>query len=185
MDFAPWWSVIVPAGTPQPIVDKLAAWFRKISEMPETKEFLRQERARSIFRRCRGRCASCWSRTPRAGANGSSSRISKCNRACRTTRKRGGHGPPPSQSDAVNRRSRSPAWWPAISAATRCELAPPSHSPRTPSLLVLRPFSSNFTVGLRERQVGEFGRWRACRGSSSDRGSPPFPAPAAGSCRAT
>jgi tripartite-type tricarboxylate transporter receptor subunit TctC len=40
MDLAPWWGIIVPAGTPKPIVDKLAAWFVKISNMPETKEFL-------------------------------------------------------------------------------------------------------------------------------------------------
>jgi tripartite-type tricarboxylate transporter receptor subunit TctC len=40
MDFAPWWSVIVPAGTPQFMRDKLAGWFDKISAMPETREFL-------------------------------------------------------------------------------------------------------------------------------------------------
>lgn len=42
MDIAPWWGVIVPAGTPKPIIDKLAVWFDKISDMPETKEFLRK-----------------------------------------------------------------------------------------------------------------------------------------------
>jgi tripartite-type tricarboxylate transporter receptor subunit TctC len=42
MDLAPWWGVIVPAGTPKPIVDKLAVWFGQISDMPETKEFLRK-----------------------------------------------------------------------------------------------------------------------------------------------
>jgi tripartite-type tricarboxylate transporter receptor subunit TctC len=40
MDFAPWWAVLVPAGTPRPIKEKLAAWFRGISDMPDTKEFL-------------------------------------------------------------------------------------------------------------------------------------------------
>ncbi len=42
MDISPWWGVIVPAGTPKPIMEKLAAWFEKISDMPETKEFLRK-----------------------------------------------------------------------------------------------------------------------------------------------
>jgi tripartite-type tricarboxylate transporter receptor subunit TctC len=40
MDFAPWWSVVVPHGTPQYIVDRLAGWFKQISDMPETKAFL-------------------------------------------------------------------------------------------------------------------------------------------------
>ena len=42
MDISPWWGVIVPSGTPKPITDKLAVWFAKISDMPETKEFLRK-----------------------------------------------------------------------------------------------------------------------------------------------
>jgi tripartite-type tricarboxylate transporter receptor subunit TctC len=42
MDISPWWGVIVPAGTPKPIIDKLAVWFDKISDMPETKEFLKK-----------------------------------------------------------------------------------------------------------------------------------------------
>ena len=40
MDLAPWWGVLVPAGTPKPIVEKLTGWFAQISAMPETKEFL-------------------------------------------------------------------------------------------------------------------------------------------------
>ena len=40
MDFAPWWGVIMPAGTPKPIVSKLTGWFEKIAEMPDTSEFL-------------------------------------------------------------------------------------------------------------------------------------------------
>jgi tripartite-type tricarboxylate transporter receptor subunit TctC len=40
MDFAPWWGVVAPAGTPKAVMDKLAGWFDKISAMPETKEFL-------------------------------------------------------------------------------------------------------------------------------------------------
>ena len=39
-DFAPWWASYVPAGTPQPIVDKLAEYFAKIAALPETKEYL-------------------------------------------------------------------------------------------------------------------------------------------------
>jgi tripartite-type tricarboxylate transporter receptor subunit TctC len=39
-DLSPWWGVFVPAGTPQPIVDKLAAAFNAILATPETKEFL-------------------------------------------------------------------------------------------------------------------------------------------------
>src|SRR5438874_2096830 len=39
-DITPWWGVVVPAGTPRPIVDKLAAWFNQITEMDETKTFL-------------------------------------------------------------------------------------------------------------------------------------------------
>ncbi|HVG51314.1 MAG TPA: tripartite tricarboxylate transporter substrate binding protein [Xanthobacteraceae bacterium] len=40
MDISPWWGILVPAGTPKPIIDKYAAWFAKISAMPETREFL-------------------------------------------------------------------------------------------------------------------------------------------------
>jgi tripartite-type tricarboxylate transporter receptor subunit TctC len=39
-DFAPWWCVYVPTGTPQPIVDKLEAWFHQIAKMPATPKFL-------------------------------------------------------------------------------------------------------------------------------------------------
>jgi tripartite-type tricarboxylate transporter receptor subunit TctC len=41
MDLSPWWGVIVPAGTPQPIQDKLALWTNKINAMDETKAFLK------------------------------------------------------------------------------------------------------------------------------------------------
>ena len=41
MDLARWWGVFVPAGTPQPIKDRLAAWTGKINAMDETKVFLR------------------------------------------------------------------------------------------------------------------------------------------------
>ena len=39
-DLAPWWGVVVPAGTPKPIVDKLAAWFNQITASEETHRFL-------------------------------------------------------------------------------------------------------------------------------------------------
>ena len=37
-DLSPWIGLVVPAGTPQPIVDKLAAWHRQINATAETKE---------------------------------------------------------------------------------------------------------------------------------------------------
>jgi tripartite-type tricarboxylate transporter receptor subunit TctC len=40
IDIAPWWGVVVPAGTPQPIIDKLAGWFNRITASEETKQFL-------------------------------------------------------------------------------------------------------------------------------------------------
>jgi tripartite-type tricarboxylate transporter receptor subunit TctC len=39
-DLTPWWGVIVPAGTPQPIVKRLEAWFNQIAADPETRNFL-------------------------------------------------------------------------------------------------------------------------------------------------
>ncbi len=39
IDIAPWWGVVVPAGTPRPIVDKLAGWFNQIVASEETKQF--------------------------------------------------------------------------------------------------------------------------------------------------
>jgi len=39
-DLAPWWGVVVPAGTPRPVVDKLAAWFNQITASEETRKFL-------------------------------------------------------------------------------------------------------------------------------------------------
>jgi tripartite-type tricarboxylate transporter receptor subunit TctC len=40
VDVAPWWGVVVPAGTPRPIIDKLAGWFNQITASEETKQFL-------------------------------------------------------------------------------------------------------------------------------------------------
>jgi len=39
-DITAWWGVVVPAGTPRPIVDKLSGWFDRIARSPETKAFL-------------------------------------------------------------------------------------------------------------------------------------------------
>jgi tripartite-type tricarboxylate transporter receptor subunit TctC len=44
-DVAPWWGVVVPAGTPKPVVDRLAGWFNEITASEDTKQFL----ARSAF----------------------------------------------------------------------------------------------------------------------------------------
>jgi tripartite-type tricarboxylate transporter receptor subunit TctC len=40
IDVSPWWGVVVPAGTPRPVIDRLAGWFNQISASPETKQFL-------------------------------------------------------------------------------------------------------------------------------------------------
>jgi tripartite-type tricarboxylate transporter receptor subunit TctC len=39
VDISPWWGVVVPAGTPRPIIDKLAGWFNQIVASEETKQF--------------------------------------------------------------------------------------------------------------------------------------------------
>jgi tripartite-type tricarboxylate transporter receptor subunit TctC len=44
-DVSPWWGVVVPAGTPRTIVDKLAGWFNQITGEQDTKDFL----ARTAF----------------------------------------------------------------------------------------------------------------------------------------
>jgi tripartite-type tricarboxylate transporter receptor subunit TctC len=44
-DVTPWWGVVVPAATPRPLVEKLAAWFNQITAEEETKHFL----ARNAF----------------------------------------------------------------------------------------------------------------------------------------
>jgi tripartite-type tricarboxylate transporter receptor subunit TctC len=38
-----WWGVLAPAGTPQPIVDRLNAEIGKVLRMPDMKEFLLKE----------------------------------------------------------------------------------------------------------------------------------------------
>jgi tripartite-type tricarboxylate transporter receptor subunit TctC len=44
-DIAPWWGVVVPAGTPRPMVERLAGWFNQVNTLPETREFLRRQAA--------------------------------------------------------------------------------------------------------------------------------------------
>jgi tripartite-type tricarboxylate transporter receptor subunit TctC len=39
-DITAWWGVVVPAGTPRPIVDRLAGWVNQITDAAETKQFL-------------------------------------------------------------------------------------------------------------------------------------------------
>ena len=39
-DIAPWFGVVVPAGTPRPIVERLAAWFNQITASDDAKQFL-------------------------------------------------------------------------------------------------------------------------------------------------
>jgi tripartite-type tricarboxylate transporter receptor subunit TctC len=39
-DIAPWFGVVVPAGTPRPIIDRLAGWFNQITNSEDAKQFL-------------------------------------------------------------------------------------------------------------------------------------------------
>ena len=39
-DIAPWFGVVVPAGTPRPVVERLAGWFNQITNSDDTKQFL-------------------------------------------------------------------------------------------------------------------------------------------------
>ncbi len=39
-DFAPWWGVYFPKGTPDPIVRKMEGWLQQITKSPETAKFL-------------------------------------------------------------------------------------------------------------------------------------------------
>jgi tripartite-type tricarboxylate transporter receptor subunit TctC len=40
IDLTVWWATMVPACTPQPVKDKLRAWFEQILRMPETEKLL-------------------------------------------------------------------------------------------------------------------------------------------------
>jgi tripartite-type tricarboxylate transporter receptor subunit TctC len=44
-DVTPWWGVLVPAGTPRPVLERLAGWFNQITNSEEGRKFL----ARSAF----------------------------------------------------------------------------------------------------------------------------------------
>ena len=44
-DIAPVWGVLVPAGTPQPIVSKLEGWFGQISQMEATRQYIESTHA--------------------------------------------------------------------------------------------------------------------------------------------
>ena len=39
-DFNPWWGAYFPAGTAQPILDKMGEWFRQVARSPEAEKFL-------------------------------------------------------------------------------------------------------------------------------------------------
>jgi tripartite-type tricarboxylate transporter receptor subunit TctC len=39
-DVTPWWGVVVAAGTPKAVVDRLAGWFNQITGAEDTKQFL-------------------------------------------------------------------------------------------------------------------------------------------------
>lgn len=45
-----WWGVMVPAATPDPIVDKINQWFKEIVSAPETKKFLNDAGADPMIR---------------------------------------------------------------------------------------------------------------------------------------
>ncbi len=39
-DISPWWGVVVPAGTPRPVIERLSGWFNQITAEEETRQFL-------------------------------------------------------------------------------------------------------------------------------------------------
>jgi len=44
-DVTPWFGVVVPAGTPRPVIERLAAWFNEINQDAETAQFLARQAA--------------------------------------------------------------------------------------------------------------------------------------------
>lgn len=44
-DVTAWWGVVVPAGTPRPVVERLSGWFNQITNEDDTRQFL----ARAAF----------------------------------------------------------------------------------------------------------------------------------------
>ena len=47
-DITPWWGVLVPAGTPRPVIERLAAWFNEINKDAETQQFLSRQAAEAF-----------------------------------------------------------------------------------------------------------------------------------------
>ena len=47
-DISPWWGVVVPAGTPRPIIERLAGWFNEINKDAETRQFLVRQAAEAL-----------------------------------------------------------------------------------------------------------------------------------------
>jgi tripartite-type tricarboxylate transporter receptor subunit TctC len=47
-DITPWWGALVPAGTPRPVVERLAGWFNQVNALPETKHFLARQAAEAF-----------------------------------------------------------------------------------------------------------------------------------------
>jgi tripartite-type tricarboxylate transporter receptor subunit TctC len=41
-DVTPWWGVVVPTGTPRPVIERLSGWFNQITADEETKQFLQR-----------------------------------------------------------------------------------------------------------------------------------------------
>src|SRR5207249_241261 len=44
-DVSPWFGVLVPAGTPRPVIDRLAGWFNEINADAQTQQFLARQAA--------------------------------------------------------------------------------------------------------------------------------------------
>ena len=68
IELTPWWGVFLPAGAPQPVVDKLVASFDRILAMPETTDFLTRF-ANEPCRERRRHCARCWRTRSSAGVS--------------------------------------------------------------------------------------------------------------------
>ncbi|HET7364653.1 MAG TPA: tripartite tricarboxylate transporter substrate binding protein, partial [Burkholderiales bacterium] len=45
VDISPWFGVLVPAGTPRAVIDRLAGWFNEINADAETQQFLARQAA--------------------------------------------------------------------------------------------------------------------------------------------
>ena len=56
-----WWGIVAPAGTPQPIIDKLHAALTAAQDTPEVREAVRQRRRHRREDVARRSSASSWS----------------------------------------------------------------------------------------------------------------------------